>query len=113
MKLKTVFAFAVSVALAGRAANAQALPNLLPLPNASGLLETYNIHDAPISLKGALFSIPGNERPLLLDVPPARRGLERVRQRDPAALSAHPRPGPYFSNQRRLELRSQHRYLDF
>ena len=55
MKFKTVFAVAVSVALAGRAANAQALPNLFPLPNASGLVETYNIHDAPISLKGAFF----------------------------------------------------------
>ncbi len=36
-------------------ANAQSLPNLFPLPDHSGFVETYNVHNAPISLKGAFF----------------------------------------------------------
>jgi cytochrome c peroxidase len=41
------------------AAYAQTLPNLFPIPNAKGILETYNIHDAPISLTGAFFQALG------------------------------------------------------
>jgi cytochrome c peroxidase len=37
----------------------QSLPNLFPLPNGSGLLETYNINNAPISLRGAFFQSLG------------------------------------------------------
>ncbi|HEY2845368.1 MAG TPA: hypothetical protein VGJ09_17020 [Bryobacteraceae bacterium] len=44
---------------AALAAQAQTLPNLFPFPNGSGLLETYNIHDAPISLTGAFFQSLG------------------------------------------------------
>jgi hypothetical protein len=40
-------------------ASAQSLPNLFPLPNGSGLLETYNINNAPISLTGAFFQSLG------------------------------------------------------
>src|SRR5579864_8699901 len=40
-------------------ANAQTLPNLFPFPNASGLLETYDIRNTPISLKGAFFQSLG------------------------------------------------------
>ena len=40
-------------------ASAQSLPNLFPLPNGSGLLETYNVNNAPISLKGAFFQSLG------------------------------------------------------
>jgi len=40
-------------------ANAQSLPNLFPLPNGSGLLETYNINNQPISLNGAFFQSLG------------------------------------------------------
>jgi cytochrome c peroxidase len=50
----TAFAFAVTVAV-----NAQTLPNLFPFPNGQGILETYNLHDAPISLKGAFFQSIG------------------------------------------------------
>ncbi|HSP69931.1 MAG TPA: hypothetical protein VLN48_19550 [Bryobacteraceae bacterium] len=35
------------------------MPNLFPLPNGKGILETYNLHDAPISLKGAFFQSLG------------------------------------------------------
>jgi cytochrome c peroxidase len=41
------------------AGSAQSLPNLFPLPNRSGLLETYNVNNAPISLKGAFFQSLG------------------------------------------------------
>ncbi len=44
--------------LAG-AMGAQSLPNLFPLPNASGFLETYNVNNAPISLTGAFFQSLG------------------------------------------------------
>jgi cytochrome c peroxidase len=37
----------------------QSLPNLFPLPNHSGFVETYNVHKAPISLKGAFFQSLG------------------------------------------------------
>jgi cytochrome c peroxidase len=40
-------------------ATPQSLPNQFPLPNGSGLLETYNINNAPISLKGAFFQSLG------------------------------------------------------
>jgi cytochrome c peroxidase len=43
----------------GTTASAQSLPNLLPLPNGSGLLETYNVNNAPISLAGAFFQSLG------------------------------------------------------
>ena len=49
-----IFAFAITVAV-----NAQTLPNLFPLPNGNGILETYNINDAPISLNGAFFQSLG------------------------------------------------------
>src|SRR5580692_11606122 len=39
--------------------NSQSLPNLFPLPNGSGLLETYNVNNAPISLKGSFFQSLG------------------------------------------------------
>jgi hypothetical protein len=39
--------------------SAQSLPNLFPLPNGSGLLETYNINNQPVSLKGAFFQSLG------------------------------------------------------
>jgi cytochrome c peroxidase len=39
--------------------NGQSLPNLFPLPNGSGLLETYNVNNQPISLSGAFFQSLG------------------------------------------------------
>lgn len=59
MTFQTVIAFAVGVTLAARPAHAQVLPNLFPLPNGSGLVETYNIHGGPISLTGAFFQSLG------------------------------------------------------
>ncbi|MCU1339094.1 MAG: hypothetical protein JWO19_4675, partial [Bryobacterales bacterium] len=50
----TIFAFAITVAV-----NAQTLPNLFPLPNKEGILETYNLHNTAISLKGAFFQSLG------------------------------------------------------
>jgi cytochrome c peroxidase len=35
------------------------LPNLFPIPNGSGFLETYNVHNAPISLTGPFFQSLG------------------------------------------------------
>jgi hypothetical protein len=40
-------------------AHAQSLPNLFPIPNASGLLETYNAGGAPIDLTGPFFQSLG------------------------------------------------------
>jgi len=40
-------------------ATPQSPPNQFPLPNGSGLLETYNINNTPISLKGAFFQSVG------------------------------------------------------
>ena len=45
--------------LIGLSVGAQSLPNMAPLPNGSGFLETYNINNAPISLTGAFFQSLG------------------------------------------------------
>lgn len=58
MKLSLVAVLLLGGTLMERA-DAQALPNRLPLPDASGLLETYNIHNAPISLTGTFFQSIG------------------------------------------------------
>lgn len=49
----------MTVLVTATSATPQSLPNLFPLPNGSGLLETYNINNAPISLKGAFFQSLG------------------------------------------------------
>lgn len=59
MELKTVAAFVAGVGLFATTLSAQALPNLFPLPDSSGLIETYNVHNAPISLTGAFFQSLG------------------------------------------------------
>ena len=55
MKLNAIAPLFLAAALTG----AQSLPNLFPLPNGSGLLETYNVNNEPISLKGAFFQSLG------------------------------------------------------
>ncbi len=54
MKSKEIGVLIIILA-AATSATPQSLPNLFPLPNGSGLLETYNINNAPISLQGAFF----------------------------------------------------------
>ncbi len=53
--------FSVLVTMLAMATSAapQSLPSLFPLPNGSGLLETYNTNNAPISLRGAFFQSLG------------------------------------------------------
>ncbi len=59
MKLDTI-ALCFLYAGAGTAVTcAQSLPNLFPLPNATGFLETYNVNNQPISLSGAFFQSLG------------------------------------------------------
>ncbi len=53
-------ALTIAGTVAGTNAGAQSLPNLFPLPNGSGLLETYNTNNAPISLSGAFFQSLGS-----------------------------------------------------
>lgn len=49
----------IAVSALARNAAAQSLPNLLPLPNASGFLETYNTNNQPLNLTGAFFQSLG------------------------------------------------------
>src|SRR3984893_17879066 len=58
MKL-TPISLLMAAAMLTAAASGQSLPNLFPLPNRSGLLETYNINNAPINLTGAFFQSLG------------------------------------------------------
>src|SRR5579863_1026459 len=58
MSLKSVSVLITSLTMV-MSAIPQSLPNQFPLPNASGLLETYNVNDAPISLTGAFFQSLG------------------------------------------------------
>ncbi len=58
MKLSAI-AVLIGAAMTTVAASGQSLPNLFPLPNRSGFLETYNVNHAPISLTGAFFQSLG------------------------------------------------------
>jgi cytochrome c peroxidase len=58
MKLERIAAL-IAIGLLASTAMSQSLPNLLPLPNPSGWLETYNVNNAPISLTGAFFQSLG------------------------------------------------------
>jgi hypothetical protein len=58
MKLGRIAAL-ITAGLVATTATSQSLPNLLPLPNPSGWLETYNVNNAPISLTGAFFQSLG------------------------------------------------------
>ena len=58
MKLSAI-AVLIGAAMMTAAARGQSLPNLFPLPNRSGLLETYNVNNAPINLTGAFFQSLG------------------------------------------------------
>jgi cytochrome c peroxidase len=49
----------ITILATATSATPQSLPNLFPLPNGSGLLETYNINNVPISLRGAFFQSLG------------------------------------------------------
>ena len=49
----------VAIVLAATPATAQPLPNLFPLPNRSGFVETYNINNTAIDLTGPFFQSLG------------------------------------------------------
>src|SRR5436190_3196982 len=51
--------FTIGILFSGFAASGQSLPNLLPLPNASGLVSTYNAGGGPIDLSGPFFQSLG------------------------------------------------------
>lgn len=52
-------AFLLSEAMGTPARAQSSLPNLFPIPNENGFLETYDIHDSTISLTGAFFQSLG------------------------------------------------------
>lgn len=56
---KAVLKFAIGTLFTGFVASGQSLPNLFPIPNASGLLETYNTGLGPIDLTGPFFQSLG------------------------------------------------------
>jgi len=51
--------FVTGSVLCGSAANGQSLPNLMPIPNAAGWLETLNTTGGPIDLSGPFFQSLG------------------------------------------------------
>src|SRR5215472_4946472 len=57
--IDVVLRFLLGALISGLMAQAQSLPNLFPIPDASGLLETYNAGDKPIDLKGPFFQSLG------------------------------------------------------
>lgn len=58
MKLKRIVMLVAAVIMTS-AASGQSLPNLFPLPNRSGFVETYNVNNAPIRLTGPFFQSLG------------------------------------------------------
>src|ERR1700690_2635111 len=58
MKIPAI-AVLIAGGIAGTLASAQSLPNLFPLPNGNGFLETYNVNNTAISLTGAFFQSLG------------------------------------------------------
>ncbi|HEX7362062.1 MAG TPA: hypothetical protein VF283_16345, partial [Bryobacteraceae bacterium] len=57
---KRVLPMALVVLLCGWAAAAQMLPNFFPFPNATGVLETYNIKGGALNLSGPFFQSLGS-----------------------------------------------------
>jgi len=57
--LSKVLYLTFTVFIGGFVASGQSLPNLFPFPNGSGLLETYNTANQPISLTGPFFQSLG------------------------------------------------------
>ena len=58
IRSKTIGIFIAAI-LTAATSGAQSLPNLFPIPNGSGLLETYNINNTSIDLTGAFFQSLG------------------------------------------------------
>ena len=58
MKLREI-TLLIGTAMMTMSVSGQSLPNLFPIPNRSGLLETYNVNHRPISLTGAFFQSLG------------------------------------------------------
>lgn len=58
-KLRVTMAVLACGWFGGVAASGQTLPNSFPIPNATGLLETYNTANAPIDLSGPFFQSLG------------------------------------------------------
>ena len=56
---KTNLALVAAGLITAFTANGQLLPNRFPFPNASGLLETYNLQNKPIDLRGPFFQSLG------------------------------------------------------
>ena len=52
-KVFTLFIVGLCV---GVGASGQSLPNLFPLPDGSGFVETYDVNNSSISLSGAFFN---------------------------------------------------------
>jgi cytochrome c peroxidase len=58
-KMTGAFVFVIGTLFSGLVATGQSLPNLFPFPNATGVLETYNIDGGPIDLTGPFFQSLG------------------------------------------------------
>jgi cytochrome c peroxidase len=58
-KMRSTVPIISTICLLAGSSGAQSLPNLFPLPNNSGFVETYNVNNAPISLSGAFFQSLG------------------------------------------------------
>ena len=56
---RSVFACAIACVISGSRIYAQVLPNLIPLPDPAGLIETYNAGGAPIELRNPFFQSLG------------------------------------------------------
>src|SRR5438270_13221331 len=56
---RRAMAVLIAVGMISAVSSGQSLPNLFPLPNGSGLVETYNVNNAPINLNGAFFQSLG------------------------------------------------------
>jgi len=56
---RSVFACAIACVISGSRIYAQVLPNLIPLPDPAGLIETYNAGGAPIDLRNPFFQSLG------------------------------------------------------
>ena len=61
MTRDTRLAFAVAIwgLGGGMGASGQSLPNLFPIPDSSGFVETYNVNNTSIGLSGAFFQSLG------------------------------------------------------
>jgi hypothetical protein len=89
------------------AASAQSLPNLFPIPNGSGFLETYNVDNTSIDLTGPFFQSLGTNGRSCFSCHRPAEGWSVSAAEVQTRFVLTQGVGPDLPHQRRFQLRPQ------